>query len=134
MCVRACVRACMRGCVCVPTEEEGTSQPLYFTFQYYYCSLYCACCNRQSAALQHLVAMHVLGRKKICRLFTAASVQCLVVPCCPTVQVCRVDPVADTQWHGLRRHIDTDGIHLNDNVKPGLRTRGTYIHVGHRVV
>lgn len=46
----------------------------------------------------------------------------------PSMQVCKVDPVADTLWHGLRQHIATDGIHLKDNVKPGLRTRG----MGHR--
>lgn len=37
-----------------------------------------------------------------------------------------VDPVTDLRWHSLRRHIQTDGVHAKDNVKPGLNTPETF--------
>ncbi|CAK9794881.1 ATP-dependent RNA helicase Ddx1 [Anthophora quadrimaculata] len=30
-----------------------------------------------------------------------------------------VDPQKDTSWHNLRNHIETDGVHSRDNVRPG---------------
>lgn len=32
--------------------------------------------------------------------------------------VVNVDPMKDQSWHSLRQHIQTDGIHANDNVRP----------------
>lgn len=37
-----------------------------------------------------------------------------------------VDPVTDLRWHSLKRHIQTDGVHAKDNVKPGLNTPETF--------
>lgn len=33
--------------------------------------------------------------------------------------VVNVDPQKDRSWHNLRKHILTDRVHENDNVKPG---------------
>ncbi|CAH1117276.1 unnamed protein product [Phaedon cochleariae] len=33
--------------------------------------------------------------------------------------VVKVDPQNDKSWHNLRRHITTDGVHAQDNVRPG---------------
>ncbi|XP_057653483.1 ATP-dependent RNA helicase Ddx1 [Diorhabda carinulata] len=33
--------------------------------------------------------------------------------------VVKVDPQNDKSWHNLRRHINTDGVHARDNVRPG---------------
>ncbi|CAK9830344.1 ATP-dependent RNA helicase Ddx1 [Anthophora retusa] len=30
-----------------------------------------------------------------------------------------IDPQKDTSWHNLRNHIETDGVHSRDNVRPG---------------
>lgn len=40
--------------------------------------------------------------------------------------VCIVDPQKDTSWHNLRRHIQTDGVHTKDGVRPGLNTPETF--------
>lgn len=40
--------------------------------------------------------------------------------------VCVVDPQKDTRWHSLRRHVQTDGVHAKDNVRPGLTTAETF--------
>lgn len=40
--------------------------------------------------------------------------------------VCVVDPQKDARWHSLRRHVQTDGVHAKDNVKPGLNTPETF--------
>jgi ATP-dependent RNA helicase DDX1 len=37
--------------------------------------------------------------------------------------VCKVDPVMDTQWHTLKKHIATDGIHQRDTVRPGMKSK-----------
>lgn len=39
--------------------------------------------------------------------------------------VVMVDPQKDTSWHNLRKHIQTDGVHANDNVRPGNSTAET---------
>ena len=36
-----------------------------------------------------------------------------------------VDPRKDLSWQNLRRHIPTDGVHQNDNVRPGSNTPET---------
>jgi ATP-dependent RNA helicase DDX1 len=36
-----------------------------------------------------------------------------------------VDPQKDTSWQSLRRHVQTDGIHAKDNVRPGNNTAET---------
>lgn len=33
--------------------------------------------------------------------------------------IVKVDPQQDRSWHNLRRHIQTDGVHANDGVRPG---------------
>lgn len=33
-----------------------------------------------------------------------------------------VDPQKDTSWHNARRHIQTDGVHAQDGVRPGMNT------------
>jgi len=38
--------------------------------------------------------------------------------------VVMVDPQKDTTWQSLRRHVQTDGIHAKDNVRPGNNTAG----------
>lgn len=40
--------------------------------------------------------------------------------------VCVVDPQKDTSWQSLRRHVQTDGVHAKDNVRPGLSTPETF--------
>lgn len=40
--------------------------------------------------------------------------------------VCVVDPQKDTRWHSLRRHVQTDGVHAKDNVRPGVSTPETF--------
>uniref|UniRef100_A0A336MTA5 ATP-dependent RNA helicase n=1 Tax=Culicoides sonorensis TaxID=179676 RepID=A0A336MTA5_CULSO len=39
--------------------------------------------------------------------------------------VCLVDPQKDTRWHNMRNHITTDGVHAQDNVRPGNNTPET---------
>ncbi|XP_067005391.1 ATP-dependent RNA helicase Ddx1 [Anabrus simplex] len=39
--------------------------------------------------------------------------------------VVMVDPQKDTSWHNLRKHIQTDGVHAKDNVRPGNNTAET---------
>ncbi|GAB0093946.1 ATP-dependent RNA helicase Ddx1 [Sergentomyia squamirostris] len=39
--------------------------------------------------------------------------------------VVRVDPQKDTQWHNMRQRIQTDGVHGQDNVRPGNTTAET---------
>lgn len=39
--------------------------------------------------------------------------------------VVSVDPQKDKSWHNLYRHIETDGVHSRDNVKPGNNTAET---------
>lgn len=39
--------------------------------------------------------------------------------------VLNVDPQKDRSWHNLRRHILTDGVHSNDNIKPGYTSPET---------
>ena len=43
------------------------------------------------------------------------------------LKVCKVDPVMDTQWHTLKKHIATDGIHQRDTVRPGMKSKG-FLH------
>lgn len=37
-----------------------------------------------------------------------------------------VDPTKDLSWHSLRQHVTTDGVHYNDNVRPGSNTPETF--------
>lgn len=37
-----------------------------------------------------------------------------------------VDPQKDTGWHNLRRHVQTDGVHARDGVRPGGNTPETF--------
>lgn len=39
--------------------------------------------------------------------------------------VCDVDPEVDTRWKSLKNHIETDGVHCNDNVSPNNSSRET---------
>ncbi|KAK7793512.1 hypothetical protein R5R35_001848 [Gryllus longicercus] len=39
--------------------------------------------------------------------------------------VVMVDPQKDSSWHSLRRHVQTDGVHAKDNVRPGNNTAET---------
>ncbi|XP_023221949.1 ATP-dependent RNA helicase DDX1-like [Centruroides sculpturatus] len=39
--------------------------------------------------------------------------------------VCMVDPRKDTLWTNLKRHVQTDGVHDNDHVRPGNNTPET---------
>ncbi|XP_067131115.1 ATP-dependent RNA helicase DDX1 [Centruroides vittatus] len=39
--------------------------------------------------------------------------------------VCMVDPRKDTLWTNLKRHVQTDGVHDNDHVRPGSNTPET---------
>ncbi|XP_044735811.1 ATP-dependent RNA helicase Ddx1 isoform X2 [Chrysoperla carnea] len=39
--------------------------------------------------------------------------------------VCMVDPQTDVSWKNLRRHIQTDGVHSQDDVRPGNNTAET---------
>ncbi|XP_065077898.1 ATP-dependent RNA helicase Ddx1 [Ochlerotatus camptorhynchus] len=39
--------------------------------------------------------------------------------------VCMVDPQKDNGWQSLRQHIQTDGVHAKDNVRPGSNTAET---------
>uniref|UniRef100_A0A6B2E557 ATP-dependent RNA helicase n=1 Tax=Phlebotomus kandelakii TaxID=1109342 RepID=A0A6B2E557_9DIPT len=39
--------------------------------------------------------------------------------------VVRVDPQKDTAWHSMRQRIQTDGVHAQDNVRPGNSTAET---------
>nr|CAD7448799.1 unnamed protein product [Timema bartmani] len=39
--------------------------------------------------------------------------------------VVMVDPQKDTSWQNLRKHIQTDGVHAKDNVRPGNNTAET---------
>ncbi|XP_014470350.1 PREDICTED: ATP-dependent RNA helicase Ddx1 [Dinoponera quadriceps] len=39
--------------------------------------------------------------------------------------VVSVDPQKDKSWHNLRNHIETDGVHVRDNVRPGNSTAET---------
>lgn len=36
--------------------------------------------------------------------------------------VCYIDPIKDTSWHKLSRKIQTDGIHADDDTRPGRRS------------
>lgn len=36
-----------------------------------------------------------------------------------------IDPQIDKSWHNLREHIETDGVHRNDNIRPGNNTLET---------
>lgn len=38
--------------------------------------------------------------------------------------MCDVDPEVDTRWKSLKNHIETDGVHCNDNVSPNNFSRG----------
>lgn len=40
--------------------------------------------------------------------------------------VTMVDPQKDLSWHTMKRHIQTDGVHNNDNVRPGNNTAETF--------
>lgn len=40
--------------------------------------------------------------------------------------VCLVDPQTDTSWHNMRRHVQTDGVHAKDGVRPGQNTPETF--------
>lgn len=37
-----------------------------------------------------------------------------------------IDPQRDTLWHNLPRHVQTDGVHAKDNVRPGVNTPETF--------
>lgn len=37
-----------------------------------------------------------------------------------------VDPQKDLSWHSMKRHIQTDGVHNTDNVRPGNNTPETF--------
>lgn len=37
-----------------------------------------------------------------------------------------LDPQKDTSWHNLRQHVQTDGVHTNDSVRPGMNTPETF--------
>lgn len=37
-----------------------------------------------------------------------------------------VDPQKDLSWHNMKRHIQTDGVHTQDNVRPGNNTAETF--------
>ncbi|CAL1677633.1 unnamed protein product [Lasius platythorax] len=39
--------------------------------------------------------------------------------------VVTVDPQKDKSWHNLRNHVETDGVHARDNVRPGNNTAET---------
>ncbi|XP_050464121.1 ATP-dependent RNA helicase Ddx1 [Cataglyphis hispanica] len=39
--------------------------------------------------------------------------------------VVMVDPQKDKSWHNLRNHVETDGVHARDNVRPGNNTAET---------
>uniref|UniRef100_A0A182WCL7 ATP-dependent RNA helicase n=1 Tax=Anopheles minimus TaxID=112268 RepID=A0A182WCL7_9DIPT len=39
--------------------------------------------------------------------------------------VCMVDPQKDITWQSMRTHIQTDGVHARDNVRPGSNTAET---------
>ncbi|XP_012232015.1 ATP-dependent RNA helicase Ddx1 [Linepithema humile] len=39
--------------------------------------------------------------------------------------VVMVDPQTDKSWHNMRNHIETDGVHARDNVRPGNSTAET---------
>ncbi|KAG8251426.1 ATP-dependent RNA helicase ddx1 [Homalodisca vitripennis] len=39
--------------------------------------------------------------------------------------VVMVDPQKDNSWHNLRKHVQTDGVHHSDNVRPGNNTAET---------
>ncbi|XP_014664668.1 PREDICTED: LOW QUALITY PROTEIN: ATP-dependent RNA helicase DDX1-like [Priapulus caudatus] len=39
--------------------------------------------------------------------------------------VCKIDPTSDTSWQNARRHVQTDGIHAKDNLRPGTNTPET---------
>jgi len=39
--------------------------------------------------------------------------------------VCMVDPQKDARWQNLRAHVQTDGVHARDNVRPGNNTPET---------
>lgn len=38
--------------------------------------------------------------------------------------VVMVDPQKDKSWENLRQHIQTDNVHIRDNVRPGSNTIG----------
>lgn len=40
--------------------------------------------------------------------------------------VVQVDPRTDLSWHSMRQHVNTDGVHARDNVKPGSNTAETF--------
>lgn len=40
--------------------------------------------------------------------------------------VCIVDPQTDISWQNLRRHIQTDGVHAQDGIRPGVNTPETF--------
>ncbi|MPC20516.1 ATP-dependent RNA helicase DDX1 [Portunus trituberculatus] len=42
--------------------------------------------------------------------------------------VVRVDPRTDNSWTSLRRHVQTDGVHAKDGVRPGNNTPGGGAH------
>lgn len=37
-----------------------------------------------------------------------------------------VNPQTDLGWHSMRRHVQTDGVHAKDNVRPGNNTAETF--------
>lgn len=37
-----------------------------------------------------------------------------------------IDPQRDTLWHNLPRHVQSDGVHAKDNVRPGVNTPETF--------
>ena len=43
--------------------------------------------------------------------------------------VVRVDPRTDNSWTSLRRHVQTDGVHAKDGVRPGNNTPGECVGV-----
>ena len=38
--------------------------------------------------------------------------------------VVTIDPRNDTDWHNLKRHIPTDGVHMKDDIRPGRNSAG----------
>nr|MCH1932694.1 hypothetical protein [Shewanella shenzhenensis] len=36
--------------------------------------------------------------------------------------VVKVDPQLDTSWHSMKQHVQTDGVHRQDNIGPGKKS------------
>jgi hypothetical protein len=37
-----------------------------------------------------------------------------------------VDPTKDTRWKNFKQHIETDGVHYEDNIQPHGTSQGLY--------